>query len=103
LTLSNNDSTSLTLQGTQAIVNTALASLRYTADAAYTGADAVVVLVNDQGHSGADPDSVAVIAAIPGIVGNGNAAYESKTATLAITVTASGPATPVVANTDTLL
>jgi large repetitive protein len=48
----NNDSHTVTLTGTVAQVNTALATLTYNSDDGFTGSDAVTLNVNDNGHTG---------------------------------------------------
>lgn len=58
-------SDALTLSGTKAAINTALASLTYKPNQDYVGADALAITINDNGNSGAggalaDIDSVAL-------------------------------------------
>ena len=48
----NNNSHTVTLTGTVAQVNTALATLNYNSDDGFTGSDAVTLNVNDNGHTG---------------------------------------------------
>ena len=59
VTVSGANTASLTLSGTLADVNTALASLRYLGNANFNGTDTLTVVSNDQGNFGdADGDGI---------------------------------------------
>jgi VCBS repeat-containing protein len=70
LVVAGNGSKSVTLTGSQADINAALAAVTYRADAGFTGSDTITVLTNDQGSSGAggaksDTDTIAVSVTSP--------------------------------------
>ncbi|MBX3454403.1 MAG: DUF4347 domain-containing protein, partial [Ferrovibrio sp.] len=73
-TAGGNNSGSMTLTGTKADLNAAIAGMVYTPTANYNGSDTLTVVFNDQGNTGADP----------GI--SGGASDEESTATVAITI-----------------
>ena len=74
--VTTNDTHSVTITGTITDINATLATLNYSADSGYTGADTLTVLTDDGGNTGSDPGLT------------GTATSEADTDTVAIEVSA---------------
>ncbi|MDY6983297.1 MAG: cadherin-like domain-containing protein, partial [Pseudomonadota bacterium] len=83
--VSGNGTTSITIEGTLSEINTILSQgVNYTGVLNYVGSDTLTITVNDNGHSGADPDAIGATGTTN--LTNSQAAYQSVTKTVAITV-----------------